>query len=252
LTTLYLNRRPTTSSLLKPHNRIVERYDFSRIFKEEVDIFETIDTQQVQTFGLDEIVQHNSLPFPDFIKVDVQGLSLEVLQSANKCLDSSILGILIEVEFIETYIGQKTFGLVHEYLHQRDFEIFKLSNLNRWFYKTNLPIRRLNGQDVFCDLLYFRSIDSIVNGSFLWNESMATKMLLLLLLFDLIDTAAAYYEYFVKEGIFRSDIVDSLEDLITGWDKALYYFYFKKSNIKHFLLNLNLRQIIRIIKSVIK
>jgi len=232
MTRIYLNRRPTTSSLLRPCRRIVDRYDFSKIFEDEGDIFETVETRQVQTFGLDEIIQQQELPAPDFLKIDVQGLSFEVLQSASKCLHDSILGVLIEVEFLETYTGQKTFGHIHEFLYENGFEIFKLTNLNKWYYKTDLPIRHVTGQHVFCDLLYFRCIDAITPDDPFWNETRAAKQILLFLLFDLIDTAAAYYERFRDQHIFTSNTVAPIKELITEWEEALYFFYRKNQENK--------------------
>ena len=225
LNKIFLNKRPTTSSLLEPYKPVVDRYDFTRIFKNEGDIFHTVETQEVETYGLDEIIQFKKLQPPDFLKIDVQGLSLEVLESGEKCLSESVIGIQIEVEFLETYKGQKTFGAVHEYLIDKGFEIFRLTNLNRWYYKTKIPTKLYTGQDTFCDLLYLRNIDSIQEGHKFWDQEKAIKAILIFLLYDLTDAAMAYLDRFESKNIIPETISKKLEHLIGNWEGAMKYFY---------------------------
>ena len=80
------------------------------------------------------------------------------------------MGLQAEVEFVETYEGQKTFGAVHEYLEKQDFEIFRLTNLNHWIYKTAMPLKMYTGQDVFCDLLYLRSLRHVERYPDFWTS----------------------------------------------------------------------------------
>jgi FkbM family methyltransferase len=163
---LNLNRRPTTSSLLDANSDIVGRYDWSVIFGEAIDVFETVRTVEVDTYGLDEIIETKGLRRPDFLKIDVQGLGLEVLESGDRCLRDDVIGLQIEVEFLESYSGQKTFGEIHEYLYRLGFEIFTLSNVNAWYYRSTFPLKMQTGQHTFCDLTYFRRIDSIEENGF--------------------------------------------------------------------------------------
>lgn len=65
---------------------------------------------EVEQFGtevwrLDEYRVEKELPFPDLIKLDVQGYELEVLKGAPECLRSA-KAVLTEVSFIEIYEGQ--------------------------------------------------------------------------------------------------------------------------------------------------
>jgi FkbM family methyltransferase len=221
---IYLNRRPTTSSLLPPYRPIIDRYDFSHLFGQQ-GIFDTVDVQEVKTVGLDDIVGSRGLPPADFLKIDVQGLSFEVLQSAKTVLSDSVLGLQIEVEFLETYDGQKTFGVVHEYLYDNGFEIFEISNINQWYYRTSLPLRNLKGQDVFCDLLYLRNMDSLDNTGF-WNPDRAVKFMMVCLLYDLTDTAAAFLEKSSAAGLLKGDEYGELESLVVNWESALGFFFF--------------------------
>ena len=171
---------------------------------EAIDIFETVRTVEVDTYGLDEIIETKGLARPDFLKIDVQGLSLEVLQSGERCLRDDVIGLHIEVEFLESYTGQKTFGEVHEYLQRLGFEIFTLSNVNAWYYRSAIPLKMRTGQHTFCDLTYFRRIDSIEHDGF-WTPGRAKQALRLLLLHDLTDTAAAFLERFQHRGLLAGD-----------------------------------------------
>jgi FkbM family methyltransferase len=225
LKTLYINRRQTTSSLLPPFDDVVSRYDFSRLFPEEPRIFETISTVETETLGLDDAVRRLSLSSPDFLKIDVQGLTLEVLETGRETLAGSVLGLQTEVEFIETYKGQKTFGAVHEYLEKQHFEIFRFSNLNRWPYKTSLPLAMYTGQDVFCDLLYLRSLSHVERHPDFWTSKRAANFIRICLLYDLTDTAAAFLEKFIAKRLIDEPSVADLARLIRNWTGALDYFY---------------------------
>jgi FkbM family methyltransferase len=248
---LKLNRRPTTSSLLDANTQIVGRYDWSVLFGEAIDIFETVRTVEVDTYGLDEIIETKGLKRPDFLKIDVQGLSLEVLQSGDRCLRDDVLGLQIEVEFLESYSGQKTFGEVHEYLYHLGFEIFTLNNVNAWYYRSTFPLKMRTGQHTFCDLTYFRRIDSIEENGF-WTPGRANQTLRLLLLHDLTDTAAAFFERFQHHGLLTGYESRIFERLIGEWEGALGYFYHAepaaapaRRRLIDRVLDANLRKIIR-------
>jgi len=253
--TLYLNARPTTSSLLKPNHRIVDRYDFQRLFGDVSDIFRTVSTRVVDTYGLDELIVARQLPDPDFIKIDVQGLTQEVLESAANTLSRSVIGLQAEVEFLETYAGQKTFGASHEYLYSMGFEIFTVSNLNRWPWRTKLALKKYPGQHAFCDLLYLRSIDSISRNSEFWNPEKAVKFIQIALLYDLTDTAAAYLDRFAGTGLISPQQQATLITLIENWDTALDFFYLtNKRPYMRFLdklLDVSLRRIYWSLRSLL-
>ena len=224
LGTFYLNKRPFTSSLLPPNQPVVERYDFSQFKDANGQIFETVGEKEVQTLGFDEALSEFGKPSPDFIKIDVQGLTLEVLESARDSLLSRTLGAQMEVEFLESYKGQHTFGDVHNLMMELGYEIFTLSNLCKWFFKTRLPLKhRKAGQHTFCDLTYFRSIDSCREKPL--KGDMPIRMLSLLLLNDLNDSAAAFYELFEQQSLLPEETVKEWRELIINWPGLLNYIY---------------------------
>ena len=241
---LYLNRRQTTSSLLPPCEDIIRRYDFSKMFPEEPRIFDTVSTTEVEVMGLDDVVRKKNLPYPDFLKVDVQGLTFEVLETGKETIAESVLGIQAEVEFLETYSGQKTFGAIHDLLEKQYFEIFRLTNLNRWFYNTSLPLSAYTGQDVFCDFLYLRSLRHIDRYPEFWTDRRIIQFLRLCLLYDLPDAAASYLERFIEKKIVNESSIEDLIKIICNWKGALNFFYYpKKKKILDKILDISLRKI---------
>jgi FkbM family methyltransferase len=230
LRTFYLNRRATTSSLLRPNEKVVGRYDWNHITGNEDNIFETVSEARVDTYSLDKIQTVKGLPPIDFVKIDVQGLTLELLEGGEKSLKEDVLGLQVEVEFLEAYQGQRIFGAVAELLHRHEFEVFRLSNLCPWYYKTEMPLKVRTGQDTFCDLLYFRGIDTIGKGTF-WDARKAIQTIRLMLLFDLTDSAAAYLERFQTHHILGEDTFQALRDAIVSWKGALRRFYHLNSGV---------------------
>jgi FkbM family methyltransferase len=242
--TLYMNRRQTTSSLLPPCEEVVNRYDFTKMFPEEPRIFETVSIIEIETSGLDDIKKKQVLPSPDFLKIDVQGLTLEVLETGIETISESVLGIQTEVEFIETYNGQRTFGSVHEFLEKQHFEIFRLTNLNRWIYKTSLPLSMYTGQDVFCDLLYLRSLRHIDRYPEFWTNRRIIQFLRICLLYDLTDTAASFLDRFIEIQLIDESSTNEIREMIRTWQGALDFFYvIKKKTVLDKILDTSLRKI---------
>ncbi len=228
--TLYINYRQTTSSLLPPCKEVVNRYDFSA-FPEGQKIFETVSQVEIETLGLDQAITEFEIPPPDFLKIDVQGLTYEVLETARDVLSQSVLGLQVEAEFIETYSGQKTFSAIHDFLTEYDFEIFRLSHLCQWKYLTSKPLKMRTGQDVYCDFLYLRSLRHVDRYPEFWTSDRIVQYLKICLLYDLTDTAAAFLDKFIEKGLIDTSSSCDLEKLIVSWGGALDYFYHPSKSV---------------------
>ncbi|MGF1448118.1 MAG: FkbM family methyltransferase [Opitutales bacterium] len=228
LQTFYCNRRPTTSSLLPSNHAVTGRYEWSRLGEPQADIFETLNRESIEPLPLDSACAKYDLPDPDFMKVDLQGLTYELLEGGESTICRSVLGLKVEVEFIETYKGQKTFSAVHDWLSSRGFEIFNLSNLCSWHFKTQLQMPFKRGQHTFCDLTYFRSIDQIEAPEF-GIQQRPSALLRLLLLHDFNDAAAAYLERFVAVGHLSQADAQGWAERIRTWPGAEAYFFRRRS-----------------------
>lgn len=75
----------------------------------------------LRVFRLDDYRAANQLPYPDLLKLDIQGYELEALRGAPECL-ASARAIIAEVSFVEYYKGQCLFHELVGYLAQ--FSLF--------------------------------------------------------------------------------------------------------------------------------
>lgn len=140
--TLNITRNPGCSSLFVPNTEFLRRFpDSSR--------FDVLERRTIHTKPLSTIDRQ-----PHFIKLDVQGAELAILEGAGSMLDS-VIGIEVEVEFAPMYEKQPLFSDVHRFMQSRQFE---LCDLNRFFWRdqTNQQMRC-----VFADALYFKRPDCI-------------------------------------------------------------------------------------------
>lgn len=63
---------------------------------------------------------------PDFLSIDAQGASLDVVRGAEKSLASGLIGVRCEVEWLRLYREQPLFDDVWRHLRERDFELVRL------------------------------------------------------------------------------------------------------------------------------
>jgi FkbM family methyltransferase len=106
--TFYSTKHPMCSSLYKPDEKLLKLYN-------SLEVVEIESVGTMETISLDEFVSQNNIDDIDFIKMDIQGAELEVLQGGKDSL-KSVCAILSEVEFIPLYEDQPLFGDVCSYL----------------------------------------------------------------------------------------------------------------------------------------
>ena len=105
-----------------------------------------VDSVEVPVRRLDDFRRENSLPFPDLVKLDVQGWELEVLKGAPESL-AHAKAIIAEVSFREYYERQCLF---HELVHLlADAGLF-LAMLGEYTQK-GVPLRQ-------ADVLFLRGL----------------------------------------------------------------------------------------------
>ncbi|MGN6868492.1 MAG: FkbM family methyltransferase [Solirubrobacteraceae bacterium] len=116
--------------------------------------------------GVDEIVRTERLPTVDFLKVDVDGPDLEVLESARDLLENGqLLGVGMEVNWFGTANPtEHTFHNTDRLLREHGFALFGLTQ--RSYSRTALPApfeyeffaQTLFGQPYQGDALYLRDL----------------------------------------------------------------------------------------------
>lgn len=123
--TLHLCHQPGCSSLLEPNLALVSQYQRDIDFRVE-------RTLEVETTSLDKAVKSHGLESNAFLKIDIQGAELEVLQSSSHFLDTMALGILSEVEFMPLYKEQPLFSDLDLHLRQHGFTLIDFTFIRRW------------------------------------------------------------------------------------------------------------------------
>ena len=112
IATFYETNWAPTSSLYPPNTELLEK------FHNLNELVTLIKEHQVQTHRLDEIPE---IDRADFIKMDIQGAELKVLENGVNVLNTAVL-VQVEVEFVELYKGQPLFSDVDSFLRSRGFQ----------------------------------------------------------------------------------------------------------------------------------
>ena len=138
-------------------------------------------------------LQPNSLEFvaKDFMKIDVQGYELKVLQGAKESL-SEILGLEVEVEFLEMYKDGCSFGEIKDFLCDCDFEFVDFTSLTRW--ERDSPKNTL-GLCTEANALFLRSPEYIFQNIPLHDEKLRIYLSVCLIYkrYDLLFTTVDFF-----------------------------------------------------------
>ena len=90
--TLHMTQDPISSSLLSPRRETGERFN-------QTAYCTIVGEIPVETLTLDEAVDRFDLPAPDYLKLDTEGLELEILRGAEKVLATASV-VKTEVGFM--------------------------------------------------------------------------------------------------------------------------------------------------------
>jgi FkbM family methyltransferase len=120
--TLYETVHPMCASLYEPD----ERYD--RAYH-DLDVMRLKSTSEVRTTALDTFVRDNRIGPVDFIKMDIQGAELDVLQGGAATLHG-VLAIVCEVEFVPVYKDQPLYGDIDAHLRRHGFMLHKFLSIS--------------------------------------------------------------------------------------------------------------------------
>lgn len=146
--TFYECTSPYCSSLFEPNTALVGK------FQNLGDLLRVVGTRQIDTRRLDDLAQTAAA---DFLKVDVQGGELLVLEGAVECL-RSILAVHVEVEFLPLYKDQPLFADIDNFLRAQGFAFHTLVPSGRTF-KPVVVNNDPNGwarQIIWADAVYIR------------------------------------------------------------------------------------------------
>ena len=167
-----LCKKPQVSSIYDPNHNFLNRFpDASRFDIAEITSFECVTLDSIDMLRI------------DFLKIDIQGAENDVLKGAPLSL-RSILGLELEVEFIELYKDQPLFGEVCKTLSEYEIEFIDFVHLTRWERKGHND----HGQCIFGDALFLRSPESLIGQGLdvtKWSSYLA--ILIIYRRFDLVE-----------------------------------------------------------------
>jgi FkbM family methyltransferase len=85
----------------------------------------TFVEEKLQVIPLDLYIERNNIPYPEFMKIDVQGAELDILRGAKKCMETTKY-ILMEVSLHMWNRGAPMIEEVISYMASCDFELIDI------------------------------------------------------------------------------------------------------------------------------
>jgi FkbM family methyltransferase len=115
----YVLNRATGSSLYPPNDAVILEYSG----RSYAGVRRVV---QVDCMSLADFLAEHGRPMPSLMKLDTQGTELEILSSLAPAQLERLLCVEVEVEFLELYKGQPTFGDVHSFMQRNGFRLLDL------------------------------------------------------------------------------------------------------------------------------
>jgi FkbM family methyltransferase len=110
-------------------------------FRETTEHYAGVTPRTVRTTTLDRVIESNDLPYPDFIKADVQGAELDVLRGGRKALDKASL-VLLECPIVEYNEGAPTIHEYFQFMNERNFTQIEFVG-RRWLHGRMIQVEVL-------------------------------------------------------------------------------------------------------------
>lgn len=184
--TMYVTRVPGNASFFKQNVPLLDRFQMWPV----EDPTTVLSTPTIKTIDLDTFVAHEEIDYVDFIKIDVEGSELAVLEGAERLISGSVCGLITEVMFAEEYLGQPLFCDTDAYLKTLGFTLFEL-DLYRWRRKGWTDSKYVHpyekGQVLCADALYLRDLPAELEKGAKFNDKDRIKVLKLASVAEVLD-----------------------------------------------------------------
>lgn len=188
--TLHLYRARGGSSLLEANVELARQYA-------REDNFHLDAAVPLETVPLDKAAGEFQFADASYLKLDIQGSELEVLQSGPRLLKDSVVALRIEAEFLPMYHDQPLFGDVDAHLRASGFITMGMFEARYWrqatrrsfsFEKGTLPYSR--GRLAHADFIYLKE-PSLLSEETPEGLQTLLKAAFLALCYHCVDHAAA-------------------------------------------------------------
>ena len=218
-------KKQEVSSIYTPNQNLLNRYEDSQRFHIE-------RTVSLKADSLDNLLRKEDINEIDFIKIDTQGSELDILKGATNFYEN-LIGLEVEVEFIELYHKQPLFSEVNSFIESKGFSLI---DLKRYFWKRkskNYSNRK--GQLVFADALYFKEPENLITISNI-NEKKIIRSLHTYLAYGYDDLARTLLELSEKDGLLSQESKEGIKELLKEYKSSYVLPDFKgKDRIKNLI-----------------
>lgn len=153
----YRCKFPATSSIFEPD------HDFIHQFNGLVSLMEVVERSELETRRLDDVAEARET---DFLKLDIQGAELLVLENAVETLGHVSI-IQTEVSFVPLYIDQPLFADVDRFIRSHGFMLHTMLGFGKRALQPTLinndPYAGLN-QFLWSDVVYVKPFSNLIKG----------------------------------------------------------------------------------------
>lgn len=190
------------------------RFDGTQTYRYD-DTIEPISEIELKCVSLDSYAEQTGHK-PDFLSIDAQGASLEILLGAEKHCLSDLMGLRCEVEFIPLYKGASMFEDILKFLRSSGFTLLRLescgpgawggsTDMNKW------SRHQFDALPVWGDAIFVNSsaISRILSQETV--NSISVEKLAYTILFCIHNSA----------GFYGMEILDQLYHAVPDWTKRL-------------------------------
>jgi FkbM family methyltransferase len=181
--TISFTRKPMCSSHFAPNMPFLSRFP-------EAERFDIVGSDAVECRTIDDLLSGSDKSV-DFIKLDLEGGELAVLEGAGSTL-ASCMGLHVEVGFQSIRSGQPLFGDVNSFLQKSGIDFIDFVSFFRWERESFNGL----GQAIFADALFLRGPENLIelsDGKFL-TARRARTYLAILMIYERFDLASRFLD----------------------------------------------------------
>jgi len=144
---IYLTKFPSASSVFKPNDALLKNFL-------NFDCHEVIQIESIEMEALDSILINEITP--DFIKIDTEGADLEIINGSSRAIRTSVIGLQVEVQFIERNIDSPMFSDIDSNLREKGYWLMDLKKQS-WIRANNVYGITSTPQLIWADAVYMIS-----------------------------------------------------------------------------------------------
>ena len=220
----YVSRDGGKSSVFEPNEELLNHFaDAAR--------FETVEKRVIpanKVSNLDSVLENHLILDPDFLKLDTQGSELAILQGSTRCLENALIGLKVEIGFIEVYLRQPLFAELDTFIRSYGFE---LMDIRRTYWKRRDYTSYGNkGQLAFGDALYLKQSNDffarLENADQQYSQDKIIKFVVTCLIYGLSDVGISILNQAYARGLINNGLLQEAVASIVAEERRLKPFFF--------------------------